>query len=90
MDTVIIGDKNISSIDKSDKSFNVYITSKELHILNLLADGSSYKQIADALHVSARTVEGHVRNVFKKTRSHNKLQAIQFAREHGLLQKEKP
>lgn len=61
------------------------LTSKEKTIINLLSKGSSYKQIADFLKISPRTVEWHMGNVAKKTQCHNRIEIIEFARQAGLL-----
>lgn len=40
------------------------LTDRELEILALIAQGSSNSRICTVLHLSPRTVESHVRNLF--------------------------
>jgi DNA-binding CsgD family transcriptional regulator len=42
------------------------LTASELRIAELAADGLTNREIAQALYVTARTVEGHLTNVFRK------------------------
>jgi DNA-binding NarL/FixJ family response regulator len=41
------------------------LTKRELEILGLIAKGRSYKEIGDALSISALTVKTHVRNIYE-------------------------
>ena len=42
------------------------LTSRELEVLALLAEGRTDRGIAQALYVSPKTVEAHVRSIFRK------------------------
>ena len=42
------------------------LTQRELEVLDLVADGLSNEEIGARLHVSARTVERHLSNVYSK------------------------
>ena len=42
------------------------LTASELRIAELAAGGLTNREIAQALYVTARTVEGHLTNVFRK------------------------
>ena len=42
------------------------LTQREQQILELMAEGRSNQAISDALHLTVKTVEGHVSNVFMK------------------------
>ena len=42
------------------------LTSREWEVINHLLEGKSNKMIAAALHVSVRTVEFHLKNIFSK------------------------
>lgn len=61
------------------------LTSKEKAIVNMLSKGSSYKQIAESMSISPRTVEWHVGNVARKTQCHSRIEIVEFARQAGLL-----
>jgi DNA-binding CsgD family transcriptional regulator len=61
------------------------LTARELEVIVLLAKGMSNAQIAVELFISTNTVARHIAGIFGKTRSENRVQAANFAREHGLL-----
>lgn len=61
------------------------LTDRELDILNLLGDRLSNKEIAKKLTLSTHTVRNHVANIFDKLQVVNRIQAVQRARELGLL-----
>jgi len=57
-----------------DDSFHLSIREKE--ILKCLVDGMSYKMIADTCFISADTVNGHIKNIYKKLQVHSKSEAV--------------
>jgi DNA-binding NarL/FixJ family response regulator len=63
------------------------LTSRQLQILPLLADGMPNKQIADALGVTEGTVKQHLKELFKRLHTRNRTQAVREARRRGLLRK---
>jgi DNA-binding NarL/FixJ family response regulator len=42
------------------------LTDREREVLTLMAEGRSNQAISDRVHLNAKTVEGHVRNIFTK------------------------
>lgn len=60
------------------------LTGRELDVLRLLARGLENAQIADELHISARTAKNHVSSILAKLHLHNRVQAAVFAVHHGL------
>jgi len=62
------------------------LTSRELEILRLVADGLTNEQIANRLYLSRYTVKAHVRNIFAKLEAANRTQATARARDLGLMQ----
>lgn len=60
------------------------LTERETEVLRLVAKGLSYKQIADRLVVSHRTVQNHVQNTLGKLQLHNRVQLTRYAIEQGL------
>jgi DNA-binding NarL/FixJ family response regulator len=61
------------------------LTQREQEILQLLAQGLLYKQIADQLGISANTAKKHVLNTYHKLHVNTRTQALQIAHEKGLL-----
>jgi two-component system, NarL family, response regulator LiaR len=61
------------------------ITARELEILQLIAAGLSNKEIAAKLYVSENTVKTHAGSVFEKLAAKRRTQAVQIAKEAGLI-----
>jgi two-component system, NarL family, response regulator LiaR len=64
---------------------NLGITARELEILSLVARGLSNREIATSLFVSENTVKTHCSRVFDKLGAARRTQAVQRAKELGLL-----
>lgn len=60
------------------------LTERETEVLKLVAKGLSYRQIAERLVISHRTVQNHVQNTLGKLRMHNRVELTRYAIEHGL------
>ncbi len=61
------------------------LSTRELEVLQLFADGHSYKTAAKALAVSIDTVRFHIRNIYEKLHVHSKSEAVVKALREGLL-----
>ena len=61
------------------------LTSRELEVLCLVAEGRTNKAIAAELVLSGRTVDRHVSNIFAKLGVSSRAAATAFAYEHRLL-----
>jgi DNA-binding CsgD family transcriptional regulator len=61
------------------------LSPRELEVLRLLAAGRSNREIADALFLSARTVERHLTHLYTKLGVRGRAEAIVFAHEHTLV-----
>jgi PAS domain S-box-containing protein len=59
------------------------LTEREREVLALVAMGETGQTIGSALHISATTVETHVRNCLSKLAAKNRPHAIAIALEHG-------
>jgi DNA-binding NarL/FixJ family response regulator len=66
------------------------LTSRETEILKMVAKGMSYKQIAERLVVSHRTVQNHVQNTLRKLQMHNRVELTRYAIAHGLDDGDEP
>lgn len=61
------------------------LTARELEVLGLIADGYLNRQIAEALTISVRTVEGHRAKLMQKLNLHSRLELVRYAKKHGLV-----
>jgi two-component system, NarL family, nitrate/nitrite response regulator NarL len=61
------------------------LTPRELEVLQLLADGKSIAEIAQALFISPRTVRTHVKSVLARLGVHSKLEAVTMAIRYGVI-----
>lgn len=67
-----------------DKPDTPRLTDRETEVLRLVAKGLSYKQIAERLVISHRTVQNHVQNTLGKLQLHNRVELVRYAIERGL------
>lgn len=63
---------------------NPQLTERETGVLKMVAKGMSYKEIADRLVLSHRTVQNHVQNTLRKLQMHNRVELTRWAIEQGL------
>jgi DNA-binding CsgD family transcriptional regulator len=61
------------------------LTQREAEVLRLVAQGLSDAQLAEALVISPRTVNAHLRSIYRKLHISSRHQATYFALEHGLI-----
>jgi DNA-binding NarL/FixJ family response regulator len=64
--TSLILQSFIKSKDKQSGEKQKNLSSREVEIIRCFAEGLSYKEIADKLSISARTVESHKNHIMKK------------------------
>jgi DNA-binding NarL/FixJ family response regulator len=62
------------------------LSSRELDVLRLLADGRSNQEIAQVLVVTLNTVKMHIKHIYRKLGVKNRVQAGALARGLGLLE----
>ncbi len=60
--------------DDEDNDFN--LSDREKEVLDLLAGGFRYKDIADKLHISISTVRSHIFSMYEKLHVHNRTEAL--------------
>ena len=70
---------------KLGDAMNVDFTEKELEVLREVVSGASDADIADKLHLSIRTVKGHIQSMRDKTGFRNRTELAVRVRESGLV-----
>ena len=63
----------------------INVTVREIEVLEQLSKGLKYESIAQNLFLSTGTVRKHVENIYAKLQVHNKLEAIQKAKNNNLI-----
>ncbi|MBB2944533.1 response regulator transcription factor [Actinoplanes sp. CA-015351] len=61
------------------------LSTRELEVLGLAAEGESVKEIAGRLYLSGGTVRNYLSAIISKTGARNRLDAIRIARKEGWL-----
>jgi NarL family two-component system response regulator LiaR len=61
------------------------LTSREMEILLLMAEGKSNQEIADELFIALKTVKTHISNIFDKLGVQDRTQAVIYAFKHSLV-----
>jgi len=74
--------RRISTEDKTIEGTDIKLTSREMEILQLLAEGLSNKEIAEVLYISERTVVGHKSNLLAKTDCKSTISLLAYAIKH--------
>lgn len=64
---------------------DIKLTVREVEVLEQLSKGLNYNVIADNLFLSPATVRKHIENIYNKLQVHNKLEAVQKARNNNLI-----
>lgn len=64
---------------------NEKLSEREKEVMVMIADELTNQQIADKLHISKRTVEGHRKNILKKLKLKNTAALIKFVVKNGLV-----
>jgi DNA-binding NarL/FixJ family response regulator len=61
------------------------LTSRELEVVHLLAEGKSNKEVATALGISTKTAEAHRINIMRKLNLHSIAELVRYAIRNQLL-----
>lgn len=64
------------------------LTTRELEVLKLIADGLSNSEITERLTISLHTVKGHVSNILSKLHLADRTQAAVYAWKKGVVHRE--
>lgn len=63
----------------------IVLTNREIEVLEQLSKGLKYQVIAENLFLSVGTIRKHVENIYTKLQVHNKLEAIQKAKNNRII-----
>jgi DNA-binding NarL/FixJ family response regulator len=75
-------------VGQSDEPL-MLLTGRQREILQLIAEGSSTKEIARKLNLSVKTVETHRAQLMERLDIHDVAGLVRFAVRHGLIGTEK-
>ena len=71
--------------DNSIKTEEINLSVREIEVLEQLSKGLTYNVIAENLFLSVGTVRKHIENIYAKLQVHNKLEAIQKAKNNNII-----
>lgn len=74
-----------SEPQKQQKLPGGMLTSRQLQLIQYLAEGQSVKEIATLLNISPRTVESHKYRLMQQLKLKNTAELVAFAMKHGLI-----
>lgn len=75
----------INPIELGSKKEEINLSTREVDVLEQLAQGLSYTIIAENLFLSPSTVRKHIENIYKKLQVHSKLDAVQKAKRNNII-----
>jgi LuxR family maltose regulon positive regulatory protein len=61
------------------------LSEREIEVLQLIATGYKYQEVAEQLMISLNTVRHHTKNIYSKLEVNNRTQAIEKANDLNLL-----
>lgn len=71
--------------DNQTAKEEISLTAREIEVLEQLSKGLTYNAIAENLFLSLGTIRKHVENIYTKLQVHNKMEAIQKAKNNKLI-----
>lgn len=80
-----VNDALLEQVDCAAGS-QIFLTKREATILDLIACGDSYGDVARQLTLSVGTVQTHIKNIYEKLSVHSRGEAVYEANRRGLLQ----
>ncbi|MCX7745530.1 MAG: response regulator transcription factor [Clostridia bacterium] len=80
----LVREFNRVTLNEREKTDEGSLTSREIEVLCLIAEGMINKEIAKKLYISEKTVKNHVSNIFKKLNVSDRTQAAIYAFKHNL------
>lgn len=84
MTSALVKEFNRVTLFEKDKTIENNLTSREIEVLKLIAEGMINKEIAKSLYISEKTVKNHISNIFKKLDVNDRTQAAIYAFKHNI------
>ncbi|TLM66852.1 MAG: response regulator transcription factor [Actinobacteria bacterium] len=83
---VVVDDlvRRMSGLDSGPSGPAAPLSAREREVLQLIAEGSSTKEVASSLHLSVKTVETHRRQIMEKLGIYNVAGLVKYAVREGL------
>ncbi len=72
--------------DKFSQGKLAGLTEREIEVIRLFSEGLSYKEIANDLDISTRTVEAHKNKILEKLELKNTIEVVKFAIKNKLIE----
>jgi two-component system response regulator NreC len=79
-----LSDEDIKPTEKENRQKN--LSTREMEIFKLIAEGDSNRSIAEKLFISVRTVETHKNNIMKKIGLKTTVDLVKFAIKNNIIQ----
>lgn len=80
----VVVEDYVRHLTRNNETTQSSLSSREMEVLQLLAEGLSTKEIGGKLHISAKTVETHRRNLMDKLQLHSVAELTKYALREGL------
>jgi len=77
--------RNPVDFESATNPEEIQLTTREIEVLEQLSKGLKYHLIAENLFLSVGTIRKHIENIYTKLQVHNKLEAIQKAKNNKLI-----
>ncbi|GAA0727742.1 response regulator transcription factor [Dactylosporangium fulvum] len=82
---LVLGEfRRLASVTRAEDPDAPRLTERETEVLRLVAKGLTYREIAERLVLSHRTVQNHVQNTLGKLQLHSRVDLVRYAIERGL------
>ena len=72
-------------VDQFHVNVNSPLSHREIQVLQMIARGMTYSQIAEELNISKETSKVHIRNIYKKLQVNSKSEAIALAQKERFI-----
>lgn len=77
--------RNPIDILDENKKEEIQLSAREIEVLEQLSKGLNYIRIAENLFLSPSTVRKHIEKIYTKLQVHNKIEAVQKAKDNKLI-----